>query len=326
MEAFCEWNDALNTMCMKNSWPVISIWLPLDPAVMAVNPKNTIDGFTYRHKDLPTLINPRHFQSKKSLHHSIWSFYCYFYSWCFYIIIYLSHVVIFVPLLCFHVYNWTQRIRLKIAMGTMTWQYCIHLKIFSLFLFGFIWKSFPGPGRTGSDGRSRSRDEEEEEQLKRRQLQEEHLSKVKSVLMLTHCLCHFFSQSKQPLIYMLHCIALFTHAVLSPKITEIIMQQTCLNVMFALKRITMTSFKQHTVLFLIILHLSKRFWGVYTAQNFFLLQNDFIFIFSLKSWLYLTADPVWTWEAHSEGGDGEGDEQREICTKCGRPALWLPIR
>lgn len=247
---------------------------------MAVNPKNTIDDFTYRHKDLPTLINPRHFQSKKSLHHSIWScFYCYFYSWWFYIIIYLSHVVIFLPLLCFHVYNWTQRIRLKVTMGTMTWQYCIHLKIFSLFLFGFIWKSFPGSGRTGSDGRSRSRDEEEEEQLKRRQLQEEHLSKVKSVLMLTHCLCHFFSQSKQPLIcinstcqIMLHCIALFTHAVwivLSPKITEIIMHQTYLNGMFALKRITMTSFKQHTVLFSVLLHLFKRFWGVYTTKKRF---------------------------------------------------------
>ncbi|XP_016427896.1 actin-binding LIM protein 1 isoform X16 [Sinocyclocheilus rhinocerous] len=34
----------------------------------------------------------------------------------------------------------------------------------------------------GSDGRSRSRDEEEEEQLKRRQLQEEHLSKIQSGL------------------------------------------------------------------------------------------------------------------------------------------------
>uniref|UniRef100_A0A672MFH4 Actin-binding LIM protein 1-like n=1 Tax=Sinocyclocheilus grahami TaxID=75366 RepID=A0A672MFH4_SINGR len=41
--------------------------------------------------------------------------------------------------------------------------------------------------RPGSDGRSRSRDEEEEEQLKRRQLQEEHLSKVKRVLKLIHC-------------------------------------------------------------------------------------------------------------------------------------------
>ncbi|KAK9965738.1 hypothetical protein ABG768_004811 [Culter alburnus] len=36
--------------------------------------------------------------------------------------------------------------------------------------------------RPGSDGRSRSRDEEEEEQLKRRQLQEEHLSKIQSGL------------------------------------------------------------------------------------------------------------------------------------------------
>lgn len=32
--------------------------------------------------------------------------------------------------------------------------------------------------KSGSDMRSRSRDEEEEEQLKRRQLQEDHLSKV----------------------------------------------------------------------------------------------------------------------------------------------------
>uniref|UniRef100_A0A671MEB0 Actin-binding LIM protein 1-like n=1 Tax=Sinocyclocheilus anshuiensis TaxID=1608454 RepID=A0A671MEB0_9TELE len=36
--------------------------------------------------------------------------------------------------------------------------------------------------RPGSDGRSRSRDEEEEEQLKRRHLQEEHLSKIQSGL------------------------------------------------------------------------------------------------------------------------------------------------
>uniref|UniRef100_A0A8C1Q337 Actin binding LIM protein 1b n=1 Tax=Cyprinus carpio TaxID=7962 RepID=A0A8C1Q337_CYPCA len=36
--------------------------------------------------------------------------------------------------------------------------------------------------RPGSDGRSRSRDEEEEEQVKRRQLQEEHLSKIQSGL------------------------------------------------------------------------------------------------------------------------------------------------
>ncbi|XP_056124888.1 actin-binding LIM protein 1 isoform X33 [Rhinichthys klamathensis goyatoka] len=36
--------------------------------------------------------------------------------------------------------------------------------------------------RPGSDGRSRSRDEEEDEQLKRRQLQEEHLSKIQSGL------------------------------------------------------------------------------------------------------------------------------------------------
>uniref|UniRef100_A0A672MAP9 Actin-binding LIM protein 1-like n=1 Tax=Sinocyclocheilus grahami TaxID=75366 RepID=A0A672MAP9_SINGR len=44
------------------------------------------------------------------------------------------------------------------------------------------WPCPPSLAALGSDGRSRSRDEEEEEQLKRRQLQEEHLSKIQSGL------------------------------------------------------------------------------------------------------------------------------------------------
>lgn len=80
--------------------------------------------------------------------------------------------------------------------------------------FLFYLKIFFGHGWAGSDGRSRSRDEEEEEQLKRRQLQEEHLSKVKPVWKLIHCLCHIF-WSKQPFkcIYMPNWAAmqLFTH-------------------------------------------------------------------------------------------------------------------
>lgn len=34
-----------------------------------------------------------------------------------------------------------------------------------------------------------------------------------------------------------------------------------------------------------------------------------------------TADPVWSWKADFEGGDGEGNEQRAICSQCGRPAV-----
>lgn len=53
------------------------------------------------------------------------------------------------------------------------------------FFLSFFLVLFENPflvlGRTGSDGRSRSRDEEEDEQLKRRQLQEEHLSKVEGL-------------------------------------------------------------------------------------------------------------------------------------------------
>ncbi|XP_058650262.1 actin-binding LIM protein 1 isoform X21 [Onychostoma macrolepis] len=45
-----------------------------------------------------------------------------------------------------------------------------------------FWPCPPSLAALGSDGRSRSRDEEEEEQLKRRQLQEEHLSKIQSGL------------------------------------------------------------------------------------------------------------------------------------------------
>uniref|UniRef100_A0A671KJ58 Actin binding LIM protein 1b n=1 Tax=Sinocyclocheilus anshuiensis TaxID=1608454 RepID=A0A671KJ58_9TELE len=56
--------------------------------------------------------------------------------------------------------------------------------------FLFYFKIFFGHGRAGSDGRSRSQDEEEEEQLKRRQLQEEHLSKVKRVLNNSLCLAN----------------------------------------------------------------------------------------------------------------------------------------
>ncbi|XP_026132208.1 actin-binding LIM protein 1 isoform X26 [Carassius auratus] len=44
------------------------------------------------------------------------------------------------------------------------------------------WPCPPSLAALGSDGRSRSRDEEEEEQVKRRQLQEEHLSKIQSGL------------------------------------------------------------------------------------------------------------------------------------------------
>ncbi|XP_039520918.1 actin-binding LIM protein 1 isoform X29 [Pimephales promelas] len=44
------------------------------------------------------------------------------------------------------------------------------------------WPCPPSLAALGSDGRSRSRDEEEDEQLKRRQLQEEHLSKIQSGL------------------------------------------------------------------------------------------------------------------------------------------------
>ncbi|XP_016343644.1 actin-binding LIM protein 1-like isoform X19 [Sinocyclocheilus anshuiensis] len=44
------------------------------------------------------------------------------------------------------------------------------------------WPCPPSLAALGSDGRSRSRDEEEEEQLKRRHLQEEHLSKIQSGL------------------------------------------------------------------------------------------------------------------------------------------------
>ncbi|XP_059387079.1 actin-binding LIM protein 1-like [Carassius carassius] len=44
------------------------------------------------------------------------------------------------------------------------------------------WPCPPSLAALGSDGRSRSRDEEEEEQLKRRQLQEENLSKIQSGL------------------------------------------------------------------------------------------------------------------------------------------------
>ncbi|XP_042559250.1 actin-binding LIM protein 1 isoform X18 [Clupea harengus] len=44
------------------------------------------------------------------------------------------------------------------------------------------WPCPPSLAALGSDGRSRSRDEEEEEMLKRRQMQEEHLSKIQSGL------------------------------------------------------------------------------------------------------------------------------------------------
>ncbi|XP_073684858.1 LOW QUALITY PROTEIN: actin-binding LIM protein 1 [Garra rufa] len=44
------------------------------------------------------------------------------------------------------------------------------------------WPCPPSLAALGSDGRSRSRDEEEEEQVKRRHLQEEHLSKIQSGL------------------------------------------------------------------------------------------------------------------------------------------------
>ncbi|XP_051968098.1 actin-binding LIM protein 1-like isoform X1 [Xyrauchen texanus] len=44
------------------------------------------------------------------------------------------------------------------------------------------WPCPPSLAALGSDGRSRSRDEEEEEQIKRRHLQEEHLSKIQSGL------------------------------------------------------------------------------------------------------------------------------------------------
>ncbi|XP_051529886.1 actin-binding LIM protein 1-like isoform X19 [Myxocyprinus asiaticus] len=44
------------------------------------------------------------------------------------------------------------------------------------------WPCPPSLAALGSDGRSRSRDEEEEEQMKRRHLQEEHLSKIQSGL------------------------------------------------------------------------------------------------------------------------------------------------
>lgn len=100
--------------------------------------------------------------------------------------------------------------------------------------------------------RSRSRDEEEEEQFKRRQLQEDHLSKVMG-------LAHVHK----------------TFIIIMEEITEI-----------------------------------YRDWTYFAKWFFFLL-----FFF------YNTTDPVWSWEANFKGRDGKGNEQGEICSQCGRPAV-----
>lgn len=39
---------------------------------------------------------------------------------------------------------------------------------------------------------------------------------------------------------------------------------------------------------------------------------------------YNTTDPVWSWKAHFEGGDGEANEQREVCSQCRSPAVRAP--
>lgn len=96
--------------------------------------------------------------------------------------------------------------------------------------------------------RSRSRDEEEEEQFKRRQLQEDHLSKVTG-----------HGRKK---------------------------------ILFCLSGNTLSSF-------------TERIHGALITEMHF----------------YNTTDPVWSWKAHFEGGDGEGNEQREICSQCGSPAV-----